>query len=121
LRWVKEQRPGYVVPSFSWPELDERQPRILTPELQWKVIFKIPWPEAGAFFCMALTLARPGEVRVLRVRDWDPATKEIRVSRAAKDPRVGGVVRGLKSRSAQTVPANEFPLHDWLDEHVTAE
>lgn len=121
LKWVAEQRSGYVVPRFPWPELDERQPRILTPELQWKVLCEIPWPKAGIFFCMAYTLIRPGEARALRVRDWDPATQQIRVSRAAKDHHVRGVVRGLKSRNAKVVPANEFPLRDWLEEHVTAE
>jgi site-specific recombinase XerD len=56
---------------------------------------------------------------VLRVRDWNG--DEVHVSRAAKDRKTGGLVRGLKSRNIKTVPAHEWPLRDWLEEHVSAE
>lgn len=121
LTWVAEQRPGFTLPKFPWPEVDERQPAILTPELQRQVLEAIPEPERGIFLAMAETLIRPGEARVLRVRDWDPHTNQLRVSRAAKDQKTRGEVRGLKTRNAKVVPVVSFELFDWLERHVPAE
>ncbi len=59
------------------------------------------------------------EARVLRVRDY--GDDEIHVARAAKDRVTKGLIRGLKSRNIKTVPAVEFMLTDWLNEHVTSE
>jgi len=78
LRWVREQRPTFVVPKFPWPEVDEHQPTILSDGLQ-----------------------------ALRVRDSD-GEFALRVARAAKDHRTRGVVRGLKARNAKTVPVDFF-------------
>lgn len=119
LRWVHEQRPTFVIPRFEWPEVDEHMPTIITEQLQSQLIATIPWPKQGVFWLMALTLVRPSEARVLRLRDWDGAD-QIRVGRAAKDNKKGGVVRGLKSRNVKVVPV-EFPLNDWLAEHVPPE
>lgn len=121
LRWVAKQRPGYVVPEFPWPEVDESHPAILTAELQAKVLLAIPNDDRGIFMAMAETLIRPSEARVLRVRDWITATNEIRVARAAKDQRVNGEVRGLKSRNAKTVPIQSFELFNWLARRVSKE
>lgn len=118
LTWAAEQRPGFAVPKIPWPEVEEHQPTILAPEIQEKVLAAIPWPKAGIFWCMTTTLVRPSEARALRVRDWVGA--EIRVSRAAKDDHVRGLVRGLKSRNVKTVPLL-IPLDLWLLEFVTAE
>jgi integrase len=120
LAWAaRDVRPDYRVPRFAWPEVDEHQPAILSSEVQWKVLAAIPWLKAGVFFAMAQCLVRPSEARVLRVCDW--SEDELRVARAAKDRRTGGVVRGLKSRNAKTLPCHEFPLRDWLEEFVTSE
>lgn len=119
LSWVSDHSKGFLVPRFPWPEVDEHQPIILRHEIQWKILMGIPWPRAGIFFAMAQCLIRPSEARALRVRDW--MDDEIRVSRAAKDKRVGGVVRGLKSRNQKVLPIGGEPLAMWLDEHVSAE
>ena len=66
---------------------------------------------------MALTLVRPSEARVLRVRDWDGA-QEIRVARAAKDRKTVGTIRGLKARNAKVVPVESLY---WRLEFVTAD
>ena len=51
-------------------------------------------PKRRAFIALADLLIRPGEARVLRVRDW--TGDELRVERAAKDRMTRGVVRGPK-------------------------
>ncbi len=117
LGWVADQRRWFTVPKFAWPEPDEHHPTILSQEVQWKIISAIPWRKAGIFMCMAQAMVRPSEARALRVRDWDG--DDLHVSRAAKDRRTRGVVRGLKARNVKTVPVHEFPIRDWLEEFVT--
>ncbi len=121
--WVHEQRPAYAIPNpFPWPELDDRSPTVLAPDVQAKVLEAIPWPKRGVFLAMAETLVRPSEARVLRVRDW--SDNQLRVVQAAKDHRTVGVRRGLKSRNVKTLPVVSFDLfdvntlHTWLVEHV---
>jgi len=120
LSWVAESRRGFVVPRFPWPDVEEHQPAILSAEDQGKILSAIPWEKAGIFFCLAETAMRPSEARALRVRDWN-GSDEIRVSRAAKDRKTRGVVRGLKARNAKVVPCPVFMLRFWLDEFVTPE
>lgn len=120
LTWVaRDVRGDFDVPAFPWPEVDEHAPKILAPPVQAQVLAAIPKPKAGIFYCMAQCLVRPGEARALRVRDW--LGDDIRVARAAKDRLARGEVRGLKSRNVKTVFAGEWPLGDWLLEHVSAE
>lgn len=122
LGWIAaDVRPGYEPPRFAWPALDERQPTVLSEELQRAVLEAIPEPRRGIFLAMAETLIRPSEARVLRVRDWDANANELRVSRAAKDSRTRGEVRGLKARNAKVVPIVSFELFDWLERYVPAE
>lgn len=123
LSWVCDQRPTYSIPKFPWPETDEHQPMILSPELQAKVLAAIPEDERGIFLFMAETLVRPSEARVLRVRDWITDSNQVRVARAAKDQKTGSgsVVRGLKSRNAKVVPILSFDMYCWLQVRVPAE
>jgi integrase len=118
LSWVGDQRRGFVVPRFPWPELDEHQPTILSEKLQWNVLREIPEPKRGIFLCMAFCLVRPSEARALRVRDWEG--DDLRVSRAAKDRKTRGTVRGLKSRNTKVLPV-DITLELWLPEFVSAE
>jgi integrase len=122
LSWVADDvRPGFAVPRFPWPELDDRQPTVLSEEAQIAVLDAIPWPKRGIFLAMAHCLVRPSEARALRVRDWDPEACELRVTRAAKDRRVRGIVRGLKARNVKVLPVVDTELYGWLLEHVPAE
>lgn len=122
LGWIAtDVRPGYVPPNFPWPALDERQPTILSDDLQRAVLEAIPEERRGIFYAMGECLIRPSEARALRVRDWDPSTQELRVSRAAKDSRTRGEVRGLKSRNAKVVPIISFEFWNWLARHVSKE
>ncbi len=120
LGWVSNDiLTGFTPPRFQWPEVDDHRPTILSQEMQWKVLMAIPEAKAGIFYFLAQTAARPSEARVLRVKDW--AGDEIEVSRAAKDRKTGGIIRGLKSRNIKTLPVHEWPLRDWLDQHVSKE
>jgi integrase len=120
MSWVAENvLTDLVVPRFPWPEIDDHRPTILSDEMQANVLSKIPWHKRGIFLCLAYGLLRPGEARVLRVRDY--GDDEIHVARAAKDRITEGLIRGLKSRNTKTVPVVDFMLSDWLTEHVTSE
>lgn len=122
LGWIAtDVRPGYKPPPFPWPALDDRQPTVITPELQTSILNAIPEPKRGLFLAMAECMIRPSEARALRVRDWDEAGNDLRVSRAAKDARATGEVRGLKARNAKVVPIVSFELWDWLSNHVPAQ
>lgn len=123
LVWVQDQRPAYAIPKFPWPETDEHQPMILSPEMQANVLAAIPEEERGIFLFMAETLVRPSEARVLRVRDWMVESNQVRVARAAKDQKTGAgsVIRGLKTRNAKVVPILSFEMFDWLQSHVPPE
>jgi len=122
LSWVAEDvQPGWEPPRFTWPELDERQPTVLSQELQRKVLNAIPEPRRGIFLAMAACLIRPSEARALRKRDWTVQGNELRVSRAAKDRATRGVVRGLKSRNVKTVPIVDNDLTAWLLQRVGTE
>ena len=54
-----------------------------------------------------------------------PGGKPRRPQKRGEDPLVNdpsrGFVRGLTSRNAKTLPVDEFPLGDWLEEHVSKE
>ncbi len=119
LHWIaRDVRVDYKVPTFPWPEPDEHQPTIVSSEIQEKILNEIPDAKRGIFLCMAYGLVRPSEARVLRVRDL--AGDSIRVSRAAKDRKTGGVVRGLKSRNAKVVPV-DLTLDLWFGEYLPLE
>jgi integrase len=68
---------------------------------------------------MSDLLIRPGEARVLRVRDW--TGDELRVERAAKDRKTHGMVRGPKKATGTKVLPVSARLREWLDAHVSAE
>ena len=121
LGWIAtDARPGYAPPPFPWPALDERQPVIITAELQGAILAAIPETKRGLFLAMAHCMVRPSEARALRVRDWDHTANELRVSRAAKDWRAEGAVRGLKARNAKVVPIVSFEFWNWLARNVPA-
>lgn len=120
LRWVADDvRTDYKLPKFPWPQPDEHVPNTISWELQTKIIEAIPEEKQGIFWAMAECLVRPGEARVLRVRDWQGW--DLVVARAAKTKRLGGLVRGLKARNAKKVPIQAWSLGDWLHRHVSNE
>ena len=120
LMWVADDvRADYKVPRFPWPEPDEHLPTIIDQGVQQKVIAAIPEAKRGIFWCLAECLLRPSEARVLRVRDWQG--DDLHVSRAAKDRKIGGLIRGLKKRNVKTVPIPDLWLGDWLYRHVSKE
>lgn len=120
LVWVGDNvRADWKVPKFPWPEPDEHVPTIISQELQFKIILTIPEEKRGIFYCLAECLVRPSEARVLRVRDF--RNDEIHVSRAAKDKKLNGLVRGLKARNAKTVPVPDMMLGLWLHQYVSDE
>jgi integrase len=119
LAWVARKRRSFAVPHFPWPTAPDHLPTVLTREVQAKVLDAIPESKRGIFIALADLLIRPGEARVLRVRDW--TGDELRVERAAKDRRLGGIVRGpKKATGVKTLPVSGR-LRDWLDAHVSAE
>jgi integrase len=117
LGWIADQRQAFEVPRFPWPEAQERLPNILSREIQAKVLEAIREPKRGIFLALADLMLRPGEARVLRLRDW--VGDEIRVERAAKDRLVRGVIRGpKKATGVKTLPVSPR-LGRWLEEHVS--
>jgi site-specific recombinase XerD len=119
LSWVAEQRTTFDVPRFPWPEPDERLPKILSREVQAKVLEAIAESKRGIFYALADLMLRPSEARVLRVRDW--RDDELRVERASKDRLVRGEIRGPKKRKGVKVLPVMGRLHEWLEAHVPAE
>ena len=119
LTWVARKHRSFTVPRFPWPTAPDHLPTVLTREVQAKVLDTIPELKRGVFIAMADLLIRPGEARVLRVRDW--TEDELRVERAAKDRKLGGVIRGpKKATGVKTLPVSARLL-DWLKAHVSAE
>ena len=119
LSWVSDRRSTFDVPRFPWPDPPERLPTILTRELQSKVLEAVPEAKRGIYLALADLMLRPGEARVLRVRDW--TGDELRVERAAKDRRVGGVIRGPKKATGVKVLPVSGRLREWLERRVSNE
>jgi integrase len=119
LVWVTRKRRDFTVPPFPWPTTPDHLPTVLTRELQAKVLETIPEPKRGIFIAMADLLIRPSEARVLRVRDW--TADELRVERAAKDRKLGGIVRGPKKATGVKTLPGSVRLLDWLEAHVSVE
>jgi integrase len=119
LTWLAKERKAFEKPTIPWPAKDAPLPVVLTREVQTEVIAAVPDGKRGIYLALADCLLRPSEVRVLRVRDWDG--DELRVSRAAKDRRVSGVVRGLKRRGGDKVLPVSPRLREWLEAHVPRE
>ncbi len=120
MRWLTMRRTTWEMPrEIPWPETDEHLPKIVTRDVQAKILDAVPEEKRGIYFALADLLLRPSEARVLRVRDWKG--EDIRIERASKDGRVRGEVRGPKKRKGVKVLPVTDRLQEWLEKHVSAE
>ena len=102
--WANHRFPTWTIPDFPWPEADEYIPRVISLELQQKILDVIPEPKRGAFLACARLALRPNEARVARVADWRGDT--LRIHRGQKDRLVGGREGGTKKRrGAKILPS----------------
>jgi integrase/recombinase XerD len=119
LTWLSKHRRTFERPPIPWPEKDDPLPKVLSRDVQTRVIDAVPEAKRGIYLAMADCLIRPSEARVVRIRDW--RGDELQIVRAAKDRRVGGVVRGLKRRGGDKVLPVSPRLREWLETHVSPE
>ncbi len=118
LTWLSEDRKAFERPKIPWPEKEETLPEVYSLNDRDRVLEAIPWDERGAFLVLAWAGARPSEVRVLRLRQWEGDW--IRFREAAKDRHVEGVRRGTKKNREKVIPVENAELRRWLEEFVPA-
>jgi len=117
--WANHRFPTWTIPDFPWPEADEYIPRVISLELQQKILDAIPEPKRGAFLACARLALRPNEARVTRVADWRGDT--LRIHRGQKDRLVGGREGGTKKRRGAKILPVEGDLRTWLERYGRGE
>lgn len=101
--WRAEQIPA--VPPFPWPTVDEHAPRIVSRDVQTRILAAIRGDRRGIFLAMTELGLRPSEARRLRACDYA----------SGSPPWI--TVPHTKTRRVKRLPVPAV-LEEWIETHV---
>jgi len=116
LRWLETRGDLERLPRFPEIRVPEYAPTVLTFELQARVLEEIPLERRGAFLAAARLGLRPGEIRALKVDDYQEG--KLLIARAVQGPNTSAPVRHTKNRRSAWMPVYDDELRTWIEWRV---
>ncbi len=116
LVWIEAEGAVEVPKAWKITRAPKHAPNIIDADVQRAILDAIAEPRRGPFLAMAQRGLRPSEVIALTIADY--ADGQLRVSKASKEDRADGEIKGTKTGEIRYVPVSE-ELAQWLAKHTT--